>query len=66
MKVKKKKRKILCPNCKTGAESCALDPASPVCPYFSCYNGIRCNYYVPVDGEGKKGIFSKIKRIFKK
>lgn len=66
MKVKKKKRKILCPNCKTGQDSYKLDPSSPVCPYFSCYNGIRCNYYVPVDGAGKKGIFSKFKSIFKK
>ena len=28
----------LCPKCKTGAESYALDPKSPVCPYLQFHN----------------------------
>ncbi len=66
MKVKMKKRRILCPDCKTGEESFRLDPSSPVCPYYECYNGIRCNYYVPTKKKGIKKILYKIKRIFKK
>lgn len=58
MKVKIKKRKILCPDCKTGQESYKVDPNSEVCPYFSCYNGVRCSYYVPI--EGKDNVFIKI------
>ena len=66
MKVKMKKRRILCPDCKTGEESCRIDPSSPVCPYYECYNGIRCNYYVPMEKKGIKKIVFKIKTIFNK
>ncbi len=44
-----KRRVILCPTCKTGAESYALDDSSPVCPYLSVYNGMRCSYYIPIE-----------------
>ncbi len=66
MKVKMRKRKILCPDCKTGEESCKVDPNSPICPYFECYNGIRCNYYVPMEKKGINKILFKIKGLFKK
>ena len=46
MKIKKKR--ILCPNCKTGKESCAMDENSPACPYLSCYDGFDCGYYIPL------------------
>ncbi len=70
MKTKKRKRKILCPDCKTGEESYIIDPNSPVCPYFSCYNGFRCTYYVPRKEKRTKGILLKklnqIRELFKK
>jgi len=65
MKVKIKKRKILCPDCKTGKESYKVDPTSPVCPYFSCYNGVHCAYYIPDAGKEKDNIFSRIVQKFK-
>ena len=43
-----KKKRILCPNCKTGRESCMVDENSPVCPYLSCYDGYDCGYYKPI------------------
>ena len=60
MKIKHKKRKILCPSCKTGRDSYIIDPASPACPYVSCYNGFRCAYYVPVNDAEEKDFFQKI------
>lgn len=57
MKKYKRKRIILCPTCKTGAESYKLDELSPICPYISCYNGVRCAYYVSIDK--RKGVLSK-------
>ncbi len=63
MKTMKRKRKILCPNCKTGQESYIIDPGAPACPYFTCYNGFRCAYYVPVNNEEGKETF---KKLFKK
>lgn len=70
MKTKKRKRKILCPNCKTGEESYIIDPSSPVCPYFSCYNGFWCGYYVSRKEKDKRSIFLKklnhMKELFKK
>ena len=69
MKTKHRKRKILCPNCKTGQESYIIDPATSACPYFSCYNGFHCAYYVPINNEEDKKVFQKlsnrIKRILK-
>ena len=35
----------LCPKCKTGAESYALDPKSPVCPYLPFHNGTTCKFF---------------------
>lgn len=66
MKVKMKKRKILCSNCKTGQESCIIDPGSPACPYVSCYDGFKCAYYVPVKNEKGKEIFRKLLNKIKK
>ena len=51
MKKFKRIRNILCPTCKTGEESYKLDALSPVCPYLSAYNGIRCPYYIPIEKE---------------
>ncbi len=65
MKTKLKKRKILCPDCKTGRDSYLLDETSPVCPYLGCYNGRRCTYYVPLKST-QKNIFSRIVNWFKK
>ena len=66
MKTKYKKRKILCPNCKTGQESYSVDPHSCACPYITCYNGFRCAYYKPLNNENKKEIFLKLSNIIKK
>ena len=32
----------LCPNCKTGADSLALDNKEPICPYIHLHNGQSC------------------------
>lgn len=66
MKTKYKKRKILCPNCKTGQESYIIDPHSSECPYFTCYNGFRCVYYTPINNKKKNGFFLKLTNIIKK
>ena len=63
MKIKKRKSKILCPDCKTGEENYIIDPGSPACPYISCYNGESCAYYIPVEGEYKKDSF--LKKLFR-
>lgn len=64
MKKFKRKRVILCPTCKTGQDSYRLDNLSEACPYISCYNGMRCAYYVPIEKEPR--LFDKLKnRIFK-
>ncbi len=70
MKVKKKKKKILCPSCKTGRESYLQDENSPVCPYFSCYNGYNCAYYVNIHlnktTEKYKGVLRKLMDVMKR
>ncbi len=53
------KRK-LCPNCKTGKETYALDERSPECPYLSLHNGRKCSMYVKLDKSGNKRILKKI------
>lgn len=60
MKFKKLKKRILCPDCKTGQESLVIDPSSVTCPYISCYDGVRCSYYVPI--KEKKTLFSFFKK----
>ena len=60
MKFKKKPKRILCPECKTGQESYLIDKSSPTCPYLSCYNGYKCAYFVPLDNSKKKSIFQKV------
>ena len=69
MKKFKRKRRIICPTCKTGMESYSVDNSSPVCPYISCYNGFRCPYYVPVDDVEDRGILTEfirnIRKLFK-
>jgi len=66
----KRKQRIICPSCKTGMDSYAVDNSSPTCPYISCYNGVRCAYYVPVENTERKGPITKlilsIKNIFKR
>lgn len=37
----------ICINCKTGAESCKLDPKSVMCPYMHFHTGKSCPLYVP-------------------
>lgn len=68
--MKKRKRNILCPDCKTGKESCAVDPNSSACPYISCYDGRDCSYYSPLEVQDKKECSFKkliqIKELFKK
>ena len=39
---------LLCPKCKTGAESYRLDPKSPMCPYLQYHNVERCPFFVPI------------------
>ena len=46
--MQQKKKRVLCPNCKTGRESCVIDENSPACPYLSCYDGYDCGYYNPI------------------
>ena len=43
--------KQLCPKCKTGLESVAVDPKSPVCPYIGCHNGSICAKFVPLENK---------------
>lgn len=70
MKLKHKKVKILCSNCKTGEESYALEPDSFACPYLHCRNEYDCAYFVPIKISNNKnedeGLFKKIlKKIIK-
>ena len=58
MKSKRRKQKILCPDCKTGRDSYLIDETSPVCPYLGCYNGRRCAYYVSIKN-AQKNILSQ-------
>lgn len=57
MKFKKKPKRTLCPDCKTGRESYTIDEKSPVCPYFECYNGYSCTFFTPMDTKKKKSFF---------
>ena len=64
--MKMKEKKILCPDCKTGAESLLIDPSSEVCPYISCYNGYSCAYYAPQEKqESNKIIKEKVRNYIK-
>ena len=47
------KEKLLCPNCKTGADALKLDPNEPMCPYMEFHNGKTCTKYVPIEKEDK-------------
>lgn len=73
MTFKKKPKRILCPDCKTGQDSYLIDENSPVCPYLNCYNGYNCAYYVPITGNiviendsKDKGIIGKLASLFKR
>lgn len=72
MKLKNKKVKVLCSNCKTGEESYLVDPSSFACPYFSCIRDFKCDYYVPINDTeeaevgNKEGFFKKLISRFKR
>lgn len=57
-----RKRKKLCPNCKTGKETYELDRHSEYCPYIGAYSKNKCRYYVPLKQE-KKGIMKLVEKI---
>lgn len=59
-----RKRKSLCPLCKTGKETYELDKRSDFCPYIYAYRGNKCSCYVPLDTpeNEKKGIIMRIKK----
>lgn len=40
---------LLCPKCKTGADSYKLDPRSPVCPYQQYYKKKSCPFFAPIE-----------------
>lgn len=53
-------RKKLCPHCKTGKYTYALDPRSPECPYIYCHNGKKCAMYERLDEPKKQSFLSCI------
>ena len=38
--------KLLCPNCKTGADALKLDPNEPMCPYMEFHNSAMSDYVI--------------------
>lgn len=39
---------LLCPKCKTGADSYKLDPRSPICPYQQYHKGKSCPFFASI------------------
>ena len=77
MENKKKPKRIICPDCKTGKDSYLIDENSPVCPYIDSYDGYNCSFYESISGEviveekeekeiKNQGAFEKLVAFFKR
>lgn len=54
-----KRKRELCPKCKTGKYTYELDKRSPMCPYIGCHNGKKCSMYAK-DKPQKSGFWGRI------
>jgi|GEM_PF-4464635 len=47
----------LCPVCKTGKYTFALDPNSDMCPHINCWKDGKCHFYEPIENFPKADTF---------
>ncbi len=48
---------MLCPNCRTGADSYRIDSRSPFCPYLSLHTGQACARFEPMEKSQSGGAY---------
>ncbi len=58
------RKKQICPNCKTGAETYHLDAHTDVCPYIDYLGKGKCPFYKPLSKQGKLHlVYDALKRM---
>ncbi len=45
----------LCPKCKVGQESYALDKQSEACPHLASWKTGKCSYFIPIEPSERAG-----------
>lgn len=46
-------RKTICSRCAIGKETCNLDQISEYCPYVTCWENGKCEFFKPIEKSSK-------------